>query len=127
MHIVNAINDDVQNKRIGVGASLPSLKDLSEKFAVSRETAIAAYRELKALGVIKSSPRKGFYVSSLKNTTKHHILLFLDELNAFKEELYNGFKDGIGRSGTVDVFFHHFNSRVFEDVICENLTNLSSG
>ena len=73
LQIVNTINEDIRNQKIGIGAGLPSVNDLCEKFGVSRETALATYRELKSTGVIRSSPRKGYYVASGKNTTKHHI------------------------------------------------------
>jgi DNA-binding transcriptional regulator YhcF (GntR family) len=124
--IVNIITEDIRNKKIGIGSGLPSINELCDQFKVSRETSIAAYRELKSMGVIKSSPRKGFYVASGKNTSKHHIFLFLDELNGFKEVLYNGFKEGIGRSGTIDIFFHHFNAGIYEKIIQESLGNYTS-
>jgi DNA-binding transcriptional regulator YhcF (GntR family) len=125
-NIVNTILEDIQSKKIGIGAGLPSLNEICEQFKVSRETAIAAYRELKSLGVIKSNPRKGYFVTSDKGITKHNIFLFLDEMNGFKEVLYNGFKEGIGSLGTVDVYFHHFNAGVYEKIIKENLGNHTS-
>jgi hypothetical protein len=125
-HIVNTVTEDIQNGKIGIGEVLPSLNELSEQFGVSRETAISAYRELKSMGLVKSNPGRGFYVASSKNTTKNHIFLFLDELTGFKEVLYSGFKDGIGQLGTVDVFFHHYNAGVYENIIRENVGNYNS-
>jgi DNA-binding transcriptional regulator YhcF (GntR family) len=125
-YIVNYILEEIQNGKIGIGASLPSLNELSQQFGVSRITAIGAYRQLKAMGLIRSNQRKGFYVVSTKNTSRHHIFLFLDELSGFKNVLYKSIKEGVGRKGTVDVFFHHFNASVFETIIRENIGNYTS-
>jgi DNA-binding LacI/PurR family transcriptional regulator len=57
---------------------------------------------------------------------KHKIFLFLDELNGFKEILYNSFKENIGRNGSVDVFFHHFNISVYKNIINESRGNYTS-
>jgi DNA-binding transcriptional regulator YhcF (GntR family) len=125
-HIVDYIIEDIQTGKIGIGSSLPSLNEVREQFGVSRMTVVNAYRELKTMGIIKSIPRKEFRVAASKNIVKHRILLFLDELNGFKEVLYNSFKEGIGKHGTVDVFFHHFNADVFETIIRGNIGNYTS-
>jgi DNA-binding transcriptional regulator YhcF (GntR family) len=125
-YIVDCIIEDIQNGKIGIGSALPSLNELSEQFGVSYLTAVNAYRELMARGIIKSNPRKGYRVSVSKDIVDHRIFLLLDELNGYKKVLYESFKDGIGKHGTVDVFFHHFNTSVFENIITQNLANYTA-
>jgi DNA-binding transcriptional regulator YhcF (GntR family) len=120
-YIVDSIIEEIQNGKIGIGSALPSLNELSEQFGVSYKSAVNAYRDLKSRGIIKSSPRKGFYVSSLNIDTKHRIFLFLNEFNSFKDVLYNSIREGIGKKGTVDVYFHNFNPKVYQQIIRENL------
>ena len=126
IQIVNTITEDIRSQKVLIGAGLPSINELCVEYGVSRETAISVYRKLKAMGVIRSSPRKGYYVASDRNVSKHHIFLFLDELNGFKEVLYNGFKEGIGKKGTIDIFFHHFNAAIYEKIIRESIGNYTS-
>jgi len=126
VQIANTIAGKIQNKDMERGAFLPSLVELSEQYGVSRETSIAAYRELKALGIVKSSPRRGFYLVSENIKTKHKIFLYLDEMNGFKEVLYNGIKEGIGNKGSIEVYFHHFNASVYERTIRESIGYFTS-
>ena len=124
--IVNAINNAVGNKTLNLGDHLPSINDLCKSFPISKETAISAYNELKAMGVIVSSPRKGFYISTPSSKPKNKVFLFLDEFSQFKEVLYSGLKEGLSNKGTLEVYFHHFNFKVFETIIKENLSKFTS-
>lgn len=125
-YIVDYLSEEIRDGKLQVGNALPSINELCERFGVSRVTAVAAYRELKTLGLIRSNPRKGFQVASANANIKQRIFLFLDELSGFKEPLYNGLKEGIGKNGTVDVFFHHFNAKVFETIIRDNVGNYTA-
>jgi len=49
------------------------------------------------------------------------IFLLFDELNAFKEDLFNSFTNYLGDCIQVDIFFHHFNTKVFAKLIEDNL------
>ena len=51
------------------------------------------------------------------------IFLLFDELNAFKEDLYNSFIENLNQNTQVDIFFHHFNYDVFKKLIYDNLGN----
>jgi DNA-binding transcriptional regulator YhcF (GntR family) len=119
--IVDSIIEDIESGILSIGAVLPSLKELSRQFGVSYVTAVNAYRELKSMGVIKSIPSKGFRVATTGNIVKHRVFLFLNEFNSFKDVLYNSIREGIGKDGTVDVYFHHFNPKVYQQIIYENL------
>jgi hypothetical protein len=44
-----------------------------------------------------------------------------DELNVFKENLYNSFLECLGENIEVDIFFHHFNHDVFKKLIFDNI------
>lgn len=125
-YIVSYILENIQAEKIEIGDLLPSINEMSEHFGVSAITVIGAYKELKERGVIKSSPRKGFRVVSTNTAIKHKIFLLLDEFNGFKEVLYNSIKESIGRNGSVDVFFHHFNARVYKNIIEESIGSYTS-
>jgi DNA-binding LacI/PurR family transcriptional regulator len=74
-------------------------------------------------GVIHSVPGKGYYVKSSNTKVKQRVFLLFDELNAFKENLYNSFITGLDSSIEVAIFFHHFNPEVFNDLLYNNAGN----
>jgi hypothetical protein len=100
---------------------LPSINELSRQFGVSRVTAVCVFQELRSMGIVKSIPGVGFQVAKDENIVKNRVFLFLNDLSSFKDDLYDSFKDGIGENGTVDVYFHHFNPKVYRQIIHENL------
>lgn len=53
----------IQTGRLQPGTALPSLREVARNNGLSLTTAIKAYAELEALGLIESAPRKGFRVS----------------------------------------------------------------
>ena len=85
-----------------------------------------AFNELKAKGIIVSQPGKGYYISSTDVLQEERIFLLFDELNSFKEDLYNSFLKSLGKSAVVDIFFHHFNYNVFKNLIIESVGKYTS-
>jgi DNA-binding LacI/PurR family transcriptional regulator len=70
--------------------------------------------------VIKAIPGKGYYIESAHVNLTHKVFVLFDELNAFKEELYNSFLSALGDDAFVDIYFHHFNRKVFDSLLTEN-------
>lgn len=58
------IRDDIAHSRLAAGVRLPSKRSLSETLGVSLVTVEAAYRTLIDSGVVTSSPRRGYFVST---------------------------------------------------------------
>jgi hypothetical protein len=44
-----------------------------------------------------------------------------DELNGFKEDLYNAFIEGMGNGAFIDIYFHHFNIEQFHRLIHDSV------
>ena len=61
-------------------------------------------------------------ISDQIDSVKKLFLLF-DEMNAFKEELYNAILSNLGEGIQVEVYFHHFNEKVFNRLIQDSLGN----
>lgn len=119
--IANGITEAIHAKRIRRSAPLPSITDVSNALSLSRETVAKAYGELKSRGIIKSVPRKGYYVAT--EDTKHVLKVFLlvDELNAYQEKFYNSFKERLGDQFIIEPYFHHHNMKVFERLVLDNI------
>ena len=111
--IINSIYVAIENGKLQKGDKIDSINNVCEMFSLSRDTVMVAYNELKAKGILMSTPGKGYYIQSVNITYKEKIFLLFDELNAFKEDLYNSFLKSLSSKAKVDIYFHHFNRNVF--------------
>ena len=121
--IILSIEKAIEVGKIKKGDKLPSVNKVRLAFTLSRDTVLQAYEELKKRGIIYAIPGKGYYVKSTEVTIKQRIFLLFDELNIFKEDIYNSFLKNIGKDAQVDIFFHYFNVQVFKKLINDNNGN----
>ena len=123
--IVLSIEVAIAENRLKRNDKLPSVNKVSLAFSVSRDTVLGAYDELKKRGIIYAILGKGYYVKSVEFSFEQRIFLLFDELNAFKEEIFNSFLETIDNKAQVDIFFHHFNIDMFKKLINESNGNYS--
>lgn len=124
--IINSVYSAIHNERLKRGDKIPSLNEIKNTYNLSRDTVLAAFKEMKDNKIIMSTPGKGYYVSNTNIYQEEKIFLLFDELNAFKEDLYNAFKEEVGRKASIEIYFHHFNPQVLKNVIEENKNNFTS-
>lgn len=117
--IISSIEKAIEEGKLQKEDKLPSINKVCLAFSLSRDTVLQAYEELKKRGIIYAILGKGYYVKSIEVTIKQRIFLLFDELNIFKEDIYNSFLDNIGKNVEVDIFFHHFNAAVFKKLITD--------
>lgn len=118
--IIHSIEKAIEAESLSKGDQLPSVNKVCLAHGLSRDTVLLAYDELKKRGIVFAIPGKGYYIKSVEINIKHKIFLLFDELNIFKEDLYNSFIENIGKNAQVDIFFHHFNFQFFQKIIAEN-------
>jgi DNA-binding transcriptional regulator YhcF (GntR family) len=118
--IVLSIETAIAEKRLKRGDKLPSVNKVTLEFSLSRDTVLLAYEELKKRGIIYARLGKGYYIKSEEFTFEQRIFLLFDELNSFKEDLYNSFKEAMGNNAHIDIFFHYFSIDVFKKLVNEN-------
>jgi DNA-binding LacI/PurR family transcriptional regulator len=88
-----------------------------KEYGLSQDTVLMAYNELKAKGLITSQVGKGYYIQSENTDFKHRVLLVFDRFTAYKEELYDSFKEVLLKDGSEQIFFHHNNLKMFQTII----------
>jgi DNA-binding transcriptional regulator YhcF (GntR family) len=118
--IVSSIEKAIEDGKLQRDEKLPSINKVCLAFSLSRDTVLQAYDELKKRGIIYAILGKGYYVKSTEINIKQKIFLLFDELNIFKEDIYNSFLENIGKDVQVDIFFHHFNIQMFQKLITES-------
>ncbi|MEP7093042.1 MAG: winged helix-turn-helix domain-containing protein, partial [Flavobacterium sp.] len=121
--IILSIEKAIEEEKLIKGDRLPSVNKVCLASSLSRDTVLQGYDELKKRGIIYAIPGKGYYVKSVEVTIKQKIFLLFDELNIFKEDIYNSFLKNIGKNVQVDIFFHHFNVPVFKKLINDSNGN----
>jgi DNA-binding GntR family transcriptional regulator len=115
--IISSIESAILSGEYKRGDKLPSINSVKLRFSLSRDTVLLAYNDLKVRGIVNSVPGKGYYVKSESIEIAQKIFLLFDELNAFKEDLYNSFLKSLNDNIEVDIYFHHFNYDVFSKLI----------
>ncbi|QBN18666.1 GntR family transcriptional regulator [Flavobacterium nackdongense] len=121
--IISSIEKNIDSGQLKKDEKLPSINKVCLEFSLSRDTVLQAYEELKKRGVIYAILGKGYYVKTTEINIKHRIFVLFDELNSFKEDLYNSFLLQVGKDVQVDIYFHHFNTKVFQKLIDESNGN----
>ncbi|MFH4966497.1 GntR family transcriptional regulator [Gaetbulibacter sp. M235] len=121
--IVLSIENAITSGQLKKGDSLPSINAIKNKFSLSRDTVLMAFNELKVRGIIESVVGKGYYLKSENVEVTQKIFLLFDELNAFKEDLYNSFLKNLSGNVQVDIFFHHFSFDMFSKLINDSIGN----
>lgn len=94
--IVSSVEVAIADGLLKKDNKLPSLNNIKDTFKVSRDTVLMAFNELKNRGIIHSVVGKGYYVSSEDIDIHQKIFVLFDELNSFKEDLYNAFLENLG-------------------------------
>ncbi|MDR1172544.1 MAG: GntR family transcriptional regulator [Bacteroidales bacterium] len=117
--IVNHVLSGIMDKKYKNGDKIPSINEFCERYHLSRDTVFSGIKELKSKGIIDSAPGIGYYVVSTRISFERNIFLLFNEFNEFKEDLYKSFIKAVGKTATVDLFFHNYNRRVFESLISE--------
>lgn len=124
--IILCIERALAEKRLKLNDKLPSINKIAIANGLSRDTVLQAYDELKKRGVVYSIIGKGYFIKSLGFQHEQNLFLLFDELNSFKELIYNGFYEEINKRAEVDIFFHHFNLPMFDKLITENAGRYSN-
>lgn len=119
--LVHAITEAIANGRLKSGDALPSVNQMSAGSGVSRDTVFKAYNILKQRNIIESTPMKGYFVAS----ESFKVFMLLDDFSAFKEQLYQSFRQNLPDSYSVDLLFHHYNREVFNQLIENSLGRYS--
>jgi len=124
--IISSIEKTIESGDLKKDEKLPSINKVCIEFSLSRDTVLQAYDGLKKRGIIYAILGKGYYVKSTEVSIKQRIFVLFEELNSFKEDLYNAIIENIGKGVEIDIFFHHFNLKVFQKLINDSNGNYTN-
>jgi DNA-binding transcriptional regulator YhcF (GntR family) len=124
--LINYLIEGIENGTFKKGDKIPSLNKIGILNKMSRDTVLMAFNELKTRGVITSIPGKGYFILTCQVEISQRIFVLFDELNSFKEDIYNSFLQHVEEYTDVDIYFHHFNFKIFSDLIKNAAGNYTS-
>lgn len=124
--IIESIEDKIEKGIYKKGDKLPSINTLKNAHGISRDTVLLAYNNLKIRGLVQSIAGKGYFLKNTNINVSQKVFLLFDELNAFKEDLYNSLIDNLNSNIVVDPYFHHFNPTFFSSLLHQSLGNYNS-
>lgn len=124
--IISSVQQAIEKKLLKKGDKIPSINQICTDFNLSRDTVMFAFNELKSRGILHSQPGKGYYIVTTEIQPEENIFVLFDELNAFKEDLYNSLIASLKGKAIVDIYFHHFNYKLFKNLIAESIGNYTS-
>jgi len=115
--IINSIISAIRDNQLKLNTKIPSLNFMMKEYNLSQDTVLNAYNHLKAQGIITSQVGKGYYVCNTAVQRKHKIFVLFDNYTNYKENLFNAMIDSLGKSGELDLYFHHNKESVFKHLI----------
>ncbi|NQU51570.1 MAG: GntR family transcriptional regulator [Bacteroidetes bacterium] len=124
--IIDSVYSAIERKVLKKGDKVPSINQICSDFNLSRDTVMVAFNELKARGILLSQPGKGYYIATTEIQHEEKIFVLFDELNAFKEDLYNSLMSELKGKANVEVYFHHFNLKVYKNLIADSIGKYTS-
>ena len=117
--IINLIAGNIADGTYKESTRLPTIHELSEKFALSKITVTRAYMNLKKSGFI-TSEGKSFYVES-KTVRPLKVLLVFNKLCSYKKMVYDGIMQTLGALAKVDLKIHHYDTKILKFILDESL------
>lgn len=115
--LADAISQAISCRDYAPGQALPSINSLSRQHHVSRDTVFKAFMALKKMGVVDSTPAKGYYVSN----AVVNVLLLLDTYSPFKYELHNALTLSLPKNYKVELYFHQYSEENFNRIVTESI------
>jgi len=109
----------IESGALQVGDMLPSINQVARDINVARETVIKSFSALQERGIVQSVHGKGFYILTRNVDIRNRVFLLFDTFSAYKQIFYKGLRDSLGPNSFVDLYFHHFNSRIFKKLLHE--------
>jgi DNA-binding transcriptional regulator YhcF (GntR family) len=123
LQIVDSITDAIRRGNYKKGDRIFSINEMSNEYFLARDTVQKAYNILQTKGVITPVKGKGYYVNDIHPQVSIKVLLLFSKISNYKRQIYNAFVKTLGENAIVDIKIHHFSSRIFRDLVANNLSD----
>ena len=123
IQLVNAIKKTIEKGGLKKTDQLPSITEFRKNLGLGKETILKAFDLLKKEGLIKAVHGKGFFVDKIRLSSEFRLFVLFDEFSPYKKNLYYSMTNSLSGKGEMQIFFHHYNADLFNQLVTENLGN----
>ena len=120
--ILESIKNDIQNGSLEKGSKLPSIRQLSQTYSCSKDTAQRALLELRYQNYIYAVPKSGYYVLEGRSDSSDKVLLNLNDYNQLAYEDFHLCLDE-SLAGHQDYLFNYYHEQAGLTELVEALKN----
>ncbi len=117
VQLANSIIKSMNEGRIKMNDTLPSINELSFEFEISRDTVEKCYKHLKKTGLLGSVPGKGYFIKSTAVGNKPKIFLLFNKLSEHKKIIYDAFAAALGEEATIDFYIYNNDFSLFKKLL----------
>ena len=121
--ITDFIIKGIESGIVQVGDVLPSINQVARENNVARETVIKSFSALQERGIVQAVQGKGYFVMTKSVDIRNRVFLLFDTFSAYKQIFYKGLRDSLGPNSIVDLYFHHFNPKIFRKLLRDAVGN----
>lgn len=114
--IINSIIKAIDNGSLQIGDKLPSLSECYINYDISKDSVEKSYRHLMNAGIIKSVPKKGYYISRI-NRTSFRIFFLFNKLSEFKKIIYDSFVNAMDDNVLIDIGVYNNDYHTFKKLL----------
>ncbi|MGB3465964.1 MAG: GntR family transcriptional regulator [Cyclobacteriaceae bacterium] len=123
--IIDSVINGIEKKQLNLGDKVPSINAISETYLLSRDTVEKAYSYLKDKNFITSVKGKGHFIANTDLVSKIHVCLIFNKLSPYKKMIYDSIVRGLGDLAFVDLFIHHCDPEIFDNLVTKKLGEYS--
>ncbi|AWV98849.1 GntR family transcriptional regulator [Arcticibacterium luteifluviistationis] len=106
LQIANRILSQIEDGIYQPGDRLPSINETSEEFLMARATVEKAYKKLFQSGHVKSTYRKGFFITEQKKVKR--VLLIFGKITENTLAIYNSLSSQLDKTYKIDICLHEY-------------------
>ncbi|TDD94290.1 GntR family transcriptional regulator [Flavobacterium cellulosilyticum] len=117
------ITDEIKSGKIKLGECIPSIRELSNKYSMSRDTIEKAYKILRDRNLIFSVKGVGNFVTDVISESKIDVFFLINKPSSYKMEVYNAFVDTLGINGHVNMYLYYCDETLFINALKKNIAH----
>ncbi len=121
--ITDVVINGIESGSLLVEDMLPSINQVAKENGVARETVIKSFSALQERGILLPVHGKGFFIMTKNVELRNRVFLLFDTFSAYKQIFYKGLRDSLGADSFVDLYFHHFNPKIFRKLLSDAAGN----
>jgi len=121
--ITDFVIKSIESGIVQVGDVLPSINQVARENNVARETVIKSFSALQERGIVQAVQGKGYFVMTKSVDIRNRVFLLFDTFSAYKQTFYKALRDSLGPNSIVDLYFHHFNPKIFKKLLRDAVGN----